>query len=167
MNFSVRPSILLNNSVHPWGRGWSLLFTSHLKISLSSMSPAENPSTGFLLSSANCFRSWKHVGIFHRNPQWTQTDVFCGYIAGNICIFLRNPKRSLFYCTYCCILWLNGRKRQKNGKNFGQGSMLLSQFSAIFWRKYLKIDKNFGQVVENIDIWYRHLWAKWKLKKTT
>jgi hypothetical protein len=138
-----------------------------------------------LLSSANCFRSWKHprlslspfraisttfaenVGIFHRNPQWTQTDVFCGYIAGNICIFLRNPKRSLFYCTYCCILWLNGRKRQKNGKNFGQGSMLLSQFSAIFWRKYLKIDKNFGQVVENIDIWYRHLWAKWKLKKTT
>ncbi len=32
-----------------------LHLTSHLKMSLSSMSPAENPSTGFLLSSASCF----------------------------------------------------------------------------------------------------------------
>ena len=29
--------------------------TSHLKKSLSLMSPAENPSTGFLFKSANCF----------------------------------------------------------------------------------------------------------------
>ena len=34
-----------------------MIMISHLKGSLSSLSPAENPSTGFLLSSFSCFIS--------------------------------------------------------------------------------------------------------------
>lgn len=43
--------------------------TSHLKISFSSMRPAEKPSTGFLLSSASCFRRRRDACLF--SPIWS------------------------------------------------------------------------------------------------
>jgi len=41
-----------------------MMSTSHLKMSPSSIRPAEKPSTGFLLNSANCFLSRSAACVF-------------------------------------------------------------------------------------------------------